>query len=163
MNKQLPAQKRAGIDTWLWMLVVAPSRVVTLKSTLPPSEVLRRLKSEKLATRFLESNYVAVRLPGERNPRRFFAFIEQDAGNTTRLIGQMQTPFVTALVRVLLALFLLGMAYVWIAASRFWLGGIFVLGGLGFLLLSQYERVLGRDLRLHLDWLRRVLDADVLR
>jgi len=59
------------------------------------------------------------------------------------------------------SLFLFGMAILWLQVGRIWLAAIFGIGAVGFLLSSQYERLWGRDLRLHLEWLQRVLDAEV--
>ncbi len=157
-SQRKPKQK-SNILTWLWLLVIAPGRVVTLHSPHMPIEVLRRLRSQPKIAQIVKPAQAIIRLPSERNQRRFYIWIEAEANGQTRISGQTQTPYRAALLRLLISLMLYGLSLVWLPAGRFWLGIIFILGGTGFLLLSQYERLIGRDLRLHTEWLRRALDA----
>jgi hypothetical protein len=153
-------REESSILNWFWYLVSAPSRVVMLNSPHPPGEVLRRLRKEEKVVQMQKSSQIAVRVPIKNSQRRFIAIVESDTKNGTRLIGRMETPYRIALFRLTACLFLFGTAIVWLQVGRIWLGVIFVIGGIGFLLSSQYERLWGRDLRLHLEWLRRLLDAE---
>ena len=153
-------REQSTILNWLWQLVSAPSKVVMLTSPHPLSEVLRRLRKEDKVVQMQKPSQIAVHVPIRNNQRRFIAIIEDSPKSGTRLIGRMETPYRIALFRISASLFLFGTAIVWMQVGRIWLGVIFVIGGIGFLLSSQYERMWGRDLRLHLDWLRRLLDAE---
>lgn len=159
-TKPSPSTQRKGdFLTWLWLLFIAPGRVVTLHSPLSPDEVLGRLRAVPKVAHILKRSQAMIRLPTERNQRRFYIWIEPESSGHTRISGQTQTPYRVALTRMVISLALFGLSIMWLPAGRVWLGVIFIAGGLGFLLLSQYERLVGRDLRLHLDWLRRTLDA----
>lgn len=154
-------RQRSGILDWLWQLMVAPSRVVTLNVPLPPNEVLRRLRNENKIVQVVKSSEIIISVPIRNNQRRFLAWLDTNQASGTRLIGRMQTPYRVVFIRMAIFLFLLAMALVWLQVGRIWLGAIFLVGGIGFLLSSQYERMWGRDLKLHLDWLRRILDAEL--
>ncbi len=151
-------QPKSDLWTWLWLLFIAPGRVVTLHSPLAVDEVARRLRNAPKVARLLKPSQAIIRLPDERNQRRLYIWFEPDAAGT-RISGQTQTPYQVALVRMLITMALYGLAIMWLPAGRVWLGVMFTLGGTGFLLLAQYERLVGRDLRLHLEWLRLTLDA----
>lgn len=156
-----PKREESTILNWLWQLVIAPSRVVTLNSPYPPGEVTRRLLKEEKVVQVLKNSQLVIHVPVRNNQRRFLAWIDTRADRGTRLVGRMQTPYRIAFFRMAASLFLFGMAILWLQVGRIWLGAIFGVVAVGFLLNSQYERLWGRDLRLHLEWLRRVLDAEV--
>ncbi len=150
-------REESTILNWLWQLVIAPSSIVMLSSPYPPGEVLRRLRNQGKIAQVQKSSQIVIHVPVRNNQRRFLARVEADADNRTRLIGRMQTPYRIALFRMVASLFLFGMAILWLQVGRIWLGAIFGIGAVGFLLGSQYERLL------HLEWLRRVLDAEIAR
>ena len=158
MSRQAAHPQKSILMEWLWLLVTAPGRMVILDSPYQPDEVMRRLKLSKDTVRVLSPNEVSVRLSDKRNARRFVASIEPGSMGT-RIVGQMQTPYMVAALRFTAGLFLLSMMIIWMQAAHIWLGLMFGAFGIGFLFLSQYERLIGRDLRLHLDWLRRTLNA----
>jgi len=158
MTRQAAHPQKSILTEWLWLLVTAPGRMVILDSPYQPDEVIRRLKLSKNAVRLLAPNQISVRLAAKRNARRFVASIEPGSVGT-RIVGQMQTPYLVAALRVSAGLFLLSMMIIWMQAGRVWLALMFGAVGIGFLFLSQYERLIGQDLRLHLDWLRSTLDA----
>src|SRR5258708_24392126 len=158
MTRQAAHPQKSILMEWLWLLVTAPGCMMILDSQYQPDEVMRRLKVNKNAVRLLSPNQVSVRLSAKRNARRFVASIEPGSVGT-RIVGQMQTPYLVAALRVSAGLFLISMMIIWMQAGRVWLALMFGAFGLGFLFLSQYERLIGRDLSLHLDWLRRTLDA----
>jgi len=158
MTRQAAHPQKSILMEWLWLLVTAPGRMVILDSPYQPDEVMRRLKLNKNAVRVLATNQISIRLSDKHNARRFVASIEPGSVGS-RIVGQMQTPYVVAALRVTAGLFLISMMIIWMQAGRVWLALMFGAFGIGFLFLSQYERLIGRDLRLHLDWLRRTLDA----
>ncbi len=154
----MPTRRKSNILAWTWLFLIAPGRVVMLHSPYPPAEVLQRLRTNPKVAQVTSPTQIMIRLPGDRNERRFFAWIEADATGT-RISGQTKTPYRVALIRSLISLVMYGLAFLWLAEARLWLGILFVAGGTGFLVLSQYERLTGFDVRRHLDWLRRALDA----
>ncbi len=159
MPRSRQNKSRSTLSTWFWLLVIAPGRVVTLESPHAPDEVMRRLQALAPVARVLSSTQAVVRLAKQNNQRTFTLWIEPGASGHTQIHGQMQTPYRVAATRLLAATVLLGLSLVWFPTGRMWLGVMFLIGGVAFLLLSQYERLVGRDLRLNLDWLRSALDA----
>lgn len=144
---------------WFRLLLIAPGRLVALNSPLSPDEVLRRLQANRPIARVLDAFHAELRLPVQNNQRRFFLWIEPLPDGGTRLNGQMQTPYRVALIRLACAGALTFVGLFWFMAARFWLGGFFLVFALFFVLLSQYERVIGRGLREHRAWVEKNLDA----
>ncbi len=144
----------------MWLLLIAPGQMVTLHSPLTPDESLRRLRAQTSAVKALSIGQVMIHLPVDRTQRRFFAWIENDPAGGTRISGQTRTPYRVAVARSAISMALFWLAMVWLAAEKPFLGFIFIAGSLGFLLLSQYERMVGRDRRQHVAWLRRIVKAD---
>jgi hypothetical protein len=147
---------------WFRLLLTAPGKVVTLESPHTPDEITRRLRAAPSVAKLLERGQATLKLPTQNNERRFFMWIEPGKTGGSRIVGQMQTPLRAATMRLLITLLLAGLGLFWMALARFWLGGLFLFFAVGFLLLSQYERVVGRDLRLHLRWLQQALDARLI-
>jgi len=155
-----PARTESNIAKWLWLLITAPGRVVMLHSPHSATEVLRRLHTQPATIKVISPKHFIIRLPDNRSPRCFFVWLEQDQTGRARLRGQMQTPFRAALTRSLLSLTLFWLGIVWLAAEKAWLGVIFMVGSIAFLLLSQYQRLTARDLPKYIQWLHRMADAD---
>jgi hypothetical protein len=145
--------------TWLKLLVTAPSRLIILDSPHSPDEALRRLQQMPQYTRMANRTNFMVRLPIKDNQRCFIGWIESGQDRGSRIVGQMQTLYPIALTRAAIGLFLFVMAGILMPAGRYWLVLILALGGTGFLLLSQYQRLIGRDVRAYVAWLQQVLDA----
>ena len=159
MSNRVAKKPKASLIGWVWLLLTAPGQAVVLHSPLTPSEVLRRLRIQASVTRANESGQIALRLKGDQSDRRFFAWIEPDNAGGTQISGQMRTPLRVAAIRLAISVVLWWLAFLWFAEARIWLGVLFTLGGTGFLLLSQYQRLIGQDLRKNLKWLRQVADA----
>ncbi len=154
--------RKPSSGLWFRLLMTAPGKVVTLESPHTPEEISRRLRAVPSIAKTLERGQATLRLPTQNNQRRFFMWIEPAKSGGTRITGQMQTPLRAAAMRMFFTVMLAGLGLFWMATARFWMGGFFLLFAFGFLLLSQYERVIGRDLRLHLNWLRQTLDAKLI-
>ncbi len=147
---------------WTWLLVIAPGRLVTFVSPHPLVEVERRLYAQPRQVKSISPHHIAITLPNARTERRFFAWIESDQEGRTRLNGQTRTPFRTAVTRLIIGVVMCGIALMFLAGAHGWLAFMFSSGGAGFLLLSQYERLIGRDVRLYAAWLRQTIDAEPL-
>ncbi len=152
-------QQKSFLPVGLRLLVTAPSRLIVLDTPTSPDDVLRRLKKEQAVIQVTNPASFVLRLPIKDNQRCFVGWIEPCDNNGSRIVGQMQTPYLIALSRALIGLFLYVMAFVWLPSGRVWLVILFAAGGTGFLLLSQYQRLIRRDLRPYLDWFCRTLDA----
>lgn len=152
---------RGGLtrSAWFWLLMVAPGRLVTLESARPAAEVAAALRTAPRA-QVLHDREATFQIPGFE--RELHLWIES-AGAGTRLIGQMRTPYRAALTRLLITLLLFGLCLVLAFMARFWFSLFFFVFSVLFLLLSQYERVLGRDLRRHVAWLTQHTDARLIR
>lgn len=147
---------RSEQSSYLYLLLNAPGKVVTLVSPYAPDEVMRRLRAG--GVQITASKRASLHLPQGGNERRFVMWVEPD-GTGARIFGQMQTPLRPALLRLAASL-LIGVAGIYLMLyARIWMGLIFLAFAVGYLLLSQYQRVVGRDLRRHVDWLRKTLDA----
>jgi hypothetical protein len=144
------------------LLLIAPGRLLTVQSPLSTIEVERRLSQQPIYAVLTHSHRVTIRLPAARTERRFFAWIETNPANPdgSFIIGQTRTPARTALIRAGLSLILFWLALFWFSSAHTWLGVIFAVGCVSFLLLAQYERLTERDRRLYVSWLRQVIDAE---
>jgi hypothetical protein len=138
--------------------MVAPGKVVTLDSPHPPEEVLRRLRAAPTHVKLLGRGQATLHLPTRNNQRRFFFWIEPNQRGGTRLTGQMQTPLRVATLRLLCALVLAALGIYFMMLARFWFGMFFEAFALGFVMLSQWQRLIGRDLVLHVRWLQQLLE-----
>src|SRR5215467_7868741 len=112
MTRQAAHPQKSIVMEWLWLLVTAPGRMVILDSPYQPEEVIRRLKLSKNVVRVLPTNQISVRLSEKQNARHFVASIEPGSVGT-RIIGQMQTPYLVALLRVSAGVFLISMMIIW--------------------------------------------------
>lgn len=163
---QLSPGNSAAIDAerlpWAWLLVIAPGRLVTFVSPHPLAEVEQRLYVQP-PVKWIRPHHLVITLPHARTERRFFAWIEADPDGRTRVNGQTRTPYRAAVTRLVIGMVLCGMALMFLAGAHGWLAFMFAAGGIGFLLLSQYERLTGRDVRLYAQWLRQTIDAEWLK
>ena len=157
------AEHQDRAPRWGWLLLSAPGRLLVVDSPLPAAEVERRLRQQGAIVHFTAAHRITVHLPPSRTQRQFFATIESNPAliNGSRIIGQTRTPFRTVLIRVALSVTLFWLALFWIIAAHVWLGVLFALGCIGFLLLAQYERLTGRDRWLYSDWLRRIVASEI--
>jgi hypothetical protein len=137
--------------------MVAPGRVVTLESPRSPAEVQAILKASRPVGLIVNRQEATVQLP--ENARQMHLWIEPMESGGTRLIAQMRTPYRAALMRLCITLLLFGLAAVLAFMARFWFSLFFLVFAALFLLLSQYERVIGRDLRKHIAWLQAQIGA----
>ncbi len=147
---------------WAWLLVIAPGRLVTFVSPYPIAEVEQRLYVQP-PVKWISPHHFAITLPSARTERRFFAWVEAGSDGRTRLNGQTRTPYRAAVTRLVIGVVLCGMALMFLAGAHGWLAFMFGAGGVGFLLLSQYERLIGRDVRMYAQWLRQTIDAELLK
>lgn len=145
---------------WAWLLVIAPGRLITFISPHPINEVAQRLHVQSTHVKSIGTRQVVISLPGTRTERRFFGWLESDPRGGTRLSGQTRTPYRTAATRLGIGVVMCGLALMFLAGAHGWLAFMFVSGGLGFMLLSQYERLTRRDVRLFTAWLRQIIDAE---
>ena len=147
---------------WGWVLLIAPGRLLTVHSPLSTAEVERRLRQQTSSTVLSASRRLTIRLPTARTQRRFFGGIEPNPANpaSSLVIGQTRTPARTAFIRAGLSLILFWLALFWLSTAHTWLGVLFAIGCVSFLLLGQYERLTERDRRLYVAWLRQVIDAE---
>ena len=168
-SKQTPVSQlnsgNAAVDAerlpWAWLLVIAPGRLVTFVSPHPLAEVEQRLHKQP-PVKWISPHHLAITLPHAHTERRFFAWIETDQAGRCRLHGQTRTPYRAAVTRLVIGIVLSGMALMFLAGAHAWLAFMFAAGGVGFLLLSQYERLTGRDIRMYAQWLRQTVDAERL-